>query len=143
MTYRTISPTELASILDKHKKWLASEGGGEQANLSSANLSYANLRFADLSYANLSSANLSSANLSYADLSYANLLIFQFNRHTAYFTFDGTLRIGCECMPISEWLNGFEEVGKSNNYSAQEIFAYGNFIKLCVELFQKNAMEFQ
>jgi len=69
---------ELKDILEKHRKWLYSEPGGERANLSYANLSsadlrYANLSSADLRYANLSSANLSYANLSSADLSYANL----------------------------------------------------------------------
>lgn len=63
----------LAGILEKHKKWLRNEEGGECANLSGANLSSADLRGADLSHANLSSANLSSANLSGANLSGANL----------------------------------------------------------------------
>lgn len=44
---------QLAEILDKHKKWLNGEEGGERANLSGANLSRA-----DLSRANLSGANL-------------------------------------------------------------------------------------
>ena len=69
---------KLKEILDKHKKWLNNEPGGEKANLSyadlhSANLSSADLSSANLRYANLSSADLSSANLSYANLSYANL----------------------------------------------------------------------
>lgn len=159
---RNISEQELKDILDKHGKWLRQEEGGERANLSSANLGYANLssanlrsanlRYADLSYANLSSANLSyadlrsadlsSANLRYADLRCAdlrsaNLMVFQFRRHTAYFTFDGALRIGCILMPISEWLIGFEEIGKKNGYDALEINAYGNFIKLCADAFEK------
>ena len=70
--HRIISEQESKDILDKHGKWLRTEGG-ERANLSYANLRYADLRSADLSSANLSYANLRSANLSYADLSYANL----------------------------------------------------------------------
>ena len=95
---RTISAEELKEILDKHKKWLNEEDGGERADLSSADLSsadlsnadlssadlryadlrYANLRYAnlynaDLRYANLSNANLSNANLSNANLRYARL----------------------------------------------------------------------
>jgi len=197
MTYRTIAPDELKSILSKHKEWLADSTTGERANLRCANLSYADLRSANLrsadlscanlsyadlrsadlrcanlsyadlrsadlrcadlrsadlscanlSYANLSCANLRSANLSYADLRsadlsyadlrYADLLIFQYQRHTAYFTFDGSLRIGCHVMPITEWTLGYEEIGKAEGYSAEQIFAYGSFIKICVELFEK------
>ena len=109
------------------------------ANLSHANLSYANLSYADLRYADLRSADLSSADLRYADLSYANLshanlAIFQFQRHQAFYTLDGTLRIGCFVMPVTEWLLGFEEIGKKNGYDEEQIKAYGNFIKSCAEL---------
>ena len=110
------------------------------ANLSNANLRHADLSGADLSNANLSGADLSNANLSGAnlrgaDLSFANLVIFQFQRHQAFFTLDGTLRIGCEVMPISKWLLSFEEIGKANNYSDAQIKAYGGFIKSCAEMF--------
>ena len=64
---------ELKLILEKHKKLINDEEGGEQANLSSVDLSFADLRSADLRYANLSSANLRYADLSYADLRYADL----------------------------------------------------------------------
>ena len=69
---------EFQLILEKHKKWLASEPDGERAYLSNADLSnadlrYANLSNADLRYANLSNADLSNADLSNADLRYANL----------------------------------------------------------------------
>ena len=64
---------ELQIILEKHKKWLNNERGGERADLRGANLSEANLSEADLSYANLSYANLSYANLSGANLRGANL----------------------------------------------------------------------
>ena len=79
---------ELKNILEKHRKWVMGETGGERAdlrsadlrsanlrsaNLRSADLSYADLSYANLSYANLSSADLRSADLRSADLSYANL----------------------------------------------------------------------
>ena len=74
---------ELQEILDKHKKWLNNEYGGENADLSYADLSYADLSYADLrgadlrgadlSYANLRGADLRGADLSYADLTDANL----------------------------------------------------------------------
>jgi hypothetical protein len=75
---RTLTPEQLAEIIESHGKWLRDKEGGKKADLScadlsSANLSSADLRCADLSCANLSCANLSCANLSYADLSSANL----------------------------------------------------------------------
>ena len=69
----------LNDVIEKHKKWLNDEPGGEKwvclvdANLSGANLSGADLSRANLSHANLSHANLSHANLSHANLSGANL----------------------------------------------------------------------
>jgi hypothetical protein len=65
--------SKLAEILEKHRKWLSEEAGGEKANLSVADLSGANLSVANLSGANLSGANLSVANLSVANLSGADL----------------------------------------------------------------------
>jgi len=113
------------------------------ANLSSADLSSVDLSYADLRFANLSSADLSSVDLSYADLSsvdlsYADLVLFQFLRHQAFFTLDGTLRIGCQVMPITEWVLGFEEIGKQEGYSSTQIKAYGNFIKMCMEMFEES-----
>ena len=75
---RTINAEKLKEILDKHKKWLNNEDGGEYANLYNADLRYADLRYADLynadlRYADLRYADLSNANLSNADLRYANL----------------------------------------------------------------------
>ena len=69
---------ELKEILEKHKKWLNNEEGGEKADLSGAylsgaDLSGADLRRADLSGANLSCADLRGADLRRADLSYADL----------------------------------------------------------------------
>ena len=63
----------LNEILEKHKLWLNSEDGGEQADLRSANLSSANLGSADLRSADLRSAHLRSADLRSADLRSANL----------------------------------------------------------------------
>lgn len=153
---RTISEKELKDILDKHGKWLRNEKGGEKANLSYANLSYADLRYADLRYADLSSANLSSADLRYADLRYANLsytdlsytelryanlryadlMQFHCQKHQAFYTFDGTLRIGCHVMPVTEWAISFEEIGKKEGYDELQVIAYGGFIKTCLAHFK-------
>jgi hypothetical protein len=69
---------KLQKILEKHKKWLNNEEGGERANLEraslwGANLSGANLRGANLKGADLEGADLSGADLSGADLSRADL----------------------------------------------------------------------
>ena len=69
---------ELSNILEKHKKWLNGEEGGECAHLYSADLRRADLRRAnlngaDLRHANLNGANLNGANLNGADLRHADL----------------------------------------------------------------------
>ena len=48
-----MTQTELSEILERHRKWLVGEGGGQRADLSEANLRYADLRGADLCGANL------------------------------------------------------------------------------------------
>jgi hypothetical protein len=128
---RIISEQELKVILDKHGKWLRKEPDGEKANLRSADLRSADLRWADLR----------SANLRWADLSSADLLVFKFQQHWAYFTFDGALRIGCIVMPISEWEIGFKEIGKENNYSDLQIEMYGDFIKSTADKFKRGLFE--
>ena len=136
---RIISEQELKNILDKHGKWLIKENGGERADLSYADLRYANLRYANLSYADLSYADLRyadlrSADLRYANLSSANLMIFQFQRHQAFYSLDDNLRIGCLYLPLDEWVNKFEEIGKREQYSDLQIKVYGSFIKMCAEM---------
>ena len=64
---------QLNDILEKHKKWLDGEEGGERADLRGADLRGADLSYANLRYANLGDADLSDANLRYANLSDANL----------------------------------------------------------------------
>ncbi len=64
---------QLNKVLEKHKKWLNDEPGGERADLRRANLQGADLRGANLQEANLRGANLQGANLRRADLWRANL----------------------------------------------------------------------
>ena len=64
---------ELNTILDKHKKWLDGEAGGERADLSRANLSGSTLSGANLSEATLSGADLIGADLRGATLIGADL----------------------------------------------------------------------
>jgi len=63
---RTID--NLQEVLQKHKKWLNGEEGGERANLRGADLQEANLRGADLREADLRGANLRGADLQEANL---------------------------------------------------------------------------
>ena len=69
---------KLDEVLEKHRKWLHDEEGGEcaylrGANLRGADLWRANLRGANLQDAYLQNANLRGANLQDADLRGANL----------------------------------------------------------------------
>lgn len=64
---------ELQEILDKHKKWLNNEDGGEYANLRGADLRGADLGGANLKGAYLKGADLRGANLKGADLRSAYL----------------------------------------------------------------------
>ena len=73
-----INGISLEKILEKHKKWLNKEEGGEKADLSYADLSNADLGYvdltdADLSCADLSDTDLTDANLKGVDLRHANL----------------------------------------------------------------------
>lgn len=59
---------ELNEVLDKHRKWLNNEDGGEYADLS-----YVDLSNTDLRYANLAGADLTGTNLLGSDMRNANL----------------------------------------------------------------------
>ena len=67
---------KLKEILERHRKWLNKEDGGERANLYGANLRGANLRGANLRGANLRGANLYGANLYGANLREAKNIPF-------------------------------------------------------------------
>ena len=71
---KTITKTELKSILAEHKIWVETNRlQGGRANLSCADLYDANLWGANLKNADLEGANLTGANLTGANLSCANL----------------------------------------------------------------------
>jgi Pentapeptide repeats (8 copies) len=70
---KSITPNELAIVLDKHRRWVAMEPNGQQANLCGAALFQANLQEAGLFQANLQKADLAGANLQKAFLPGANL----------------------------------------------------------------------
>ena len=62
---------ELSMVLNRHKKWLNNEEGGEKADLSGADLSRANLCWANLGGAHLGEADLRGADLRGAGLDYS------------------------------------------------------------------------
>jgi len=138
--------TELKEYVRLHTLWIQGDPKGSRANLSGANLYGANLSQADLSRANLYGANLSQANLSGANLSRADLsktllegkaiLSFQFEKHTAYFYGNDEIRIGCHVKSVAQWLETYQEVGKSEKYTDKQIEMYGNFIKQCAVIFK-------
>lgn len=64
---------ELREIIEKHRKWLKSEKGGEQANLCGADLCGAYFVGADLGWASLCGANLNKADLCGVNLRGAHL----------------------------------------------------------------------
>ncbi len=64
---------KLKEILERHRKWLNDEDGGERANLRGADLPGADLRGADLCGANLRGADLRGADLREANLREAYL----------------------------------------------------------------------
>ncbi len=66
--------SKLNEILEKHRKWLYCEEGGERADLNGADLRGAVLRGAVLRSADLSGADLSGADLRDADLRSADLI---------------------------------------------------------------------
>lgn len=63
-----MTQSELDEILEKHKKWLNKEEGGEKADLRGADLHEVNLSETDLSNVNLRGADLRGADLSKANL---------------------------------------------------------------------------
>lgn len=94
-----------------------------------ADFSKANLSRSDLYGSNLSSSNLSGANLSFCK----NIISLNLGRHVAvyYFYKNHRMKIGCLDFPIETWVRQFKSIGRSNNYSDDEIQIYGDFIKLC------------
>jgi len=46
----------------------------------------------------------------------------------------GFIRIGCHCKKIDWWLENFEDIGKKENYTPDEIKEYGAYIRLFKEV---------
>lgn len=134
---KTITKEQLQEVLIKHKLWLEGKGG-EKADLRNTDLSFTDLSDADLNSAVLRGANLHNASLKNTILENQLIIQFQFNKHTAYYYGQDEITIGCEKHSISEWLAEYEEIGKKNGYSEEEIKQYGLFIKSCSLYFQES-----
>ena len=116
-----MNKTELNKILKEHKIWLDSDGKeGTRANLSRANLTNAYLSEADLSSADLS------------EIKGKTIITFSAGKHFAYYC-DGHIKIGCKYMTVEEWSKSYEEIGKSEGYSDEEIKRYARFIMMIME----------
>ena len=70
---KKITPEELQAVLEKHRKWLSEEPGGEKADLSYIDLNGASLNGASLDGASLNRASLNRASLNGASLNGASL----------------------------------------------------------------------
>lgn len=104
------------------------------ADLSGADLRRVNLRSADLRNANLRNANLEGADLRGAFLDHTSgILSFTGGKHLAI-GYMNRIKIGCQDLTITEWLEGFEVIGEAEGYTHSEIKQYGNFIKMCKEV---------
>ena len=125
---------ELKEILSRHNTWLTTDTDEGRADLSDADLSDVNLSRADLSDVNLSRADLSGANLSGANLSGANLhvaagdfALFFGGKHHAWATCTH-IGIGCQMHTHAEWREDYKEIGIDNDYTAEQIEIYRQWI---------------
>ena len=101
-----------------------------------------------MSYANLSGAQLSGANLSKADLSGADISHVSavwggyFGRHFVFAWWKGEdciVKIGCIENSLETWLQDYERIGFTNEYSPKNIEIYGNVLRFIKDNFKKGA----
>ena len=100
------------------------------ANLTRANLTGANLTGANLTGANLTGADLTGANLYGADLYSAKQVILQFtaSRHQVV-SIDDEVMIGCMINPLGWWIEHYQKVGNTKNYTPVQIEEYGLILR--------------
>lgn len=92
--------------------------------------------------ANLEGAYLKGANLVGADLKGANLrgakgvtlpvISISGSRHSVYYH-DGTITIGCESHTAAEWIKNYKSIGEANEYTAEQIAEYKQYINICAK----------
>ena len=130
------------------------------ADLRGANLSDAYLRGADLSYAYLRDANLSDAYLRGADLSGADLrgadlsdaylrgaegitpVVLQIGgtRHWIIVREVGHITIGCMHKSVEWWEEHYAGVGRSEDYTAEQVEEYRLHIGYCKAWMERNGI---
>jgi len=108
----------------------------KRADLTKANLRGANLYGACLEGANLRGANLEGANLEGANIVYvAGVIGFCLGEHFGFMTLHNQyVRIGCKGMSLDDWLLNYQEVGKIEGYTEEEIRRYGVQLKALKEM---------
>ena len=73
LNFSKISEDDLREILEKHKKWLRNEDGGEKADMQRANMRGADMRGADMRGANMQRADMRGADMQWANMQRANM----------------------------------------------------------------------
>ena len=59
-----------------------------------------------------------------------------------YINLDGDyIHIGCQCHKIDYWLENYEDIGRSNDYSDSETTEYGDLIKIAVNYKARHSKE--
>jgi carbonic anhydrase/acetyltransferase-like protein (isoleucine patch superfamily) len=56
------------------------------------------------------------------------------SRHSVCWWQNGVINIGCKQFTIGEWMENFENIGKSEGYSDNEIEEYVEYIEICARL---------
>ena len=107
-----------------------------KADLEGASLKGAYLYRANLYRANLINANLINASLRGADLTFCKGVIgFYLGMDFGFMTLHNQyVQIGCECGTLNYWLNNYKEIGQTNDYTEQQIHAYGAQLKMLKEV---------
>jgi uncharacterized protein YjbI with pentapeptide repeats len=133
----------LAEILESHKRWLAGEMPDgraalniaelRNANLSGADLRRANLIGADFTRADLRGVNLIDAYLFGADLSGAELsdtgITYLKGSNHSIIKLDNVVWIGCLKMSLDYWLANYQQIGRDNEYTEEQITEYGKLLE--------------
>jgi hypothetical protein len=96
------------------------------ANLKGASLFKANLEWADFEGTNLECTDLDKTRLEGAKLKYLRI---GGSKHTVT-AYADQIGIGCYIRSFKWWLENYEEVGKKEKYSPEQIKEYGNKIKM-------------
>jgi hypothetical protein len=101
------------------------------ADLRGADLGGADLRGADLRGADLRWADLRGADLRGADLREANGDFLRLNstRHAIIAIDSGNVSIGCHRKTLAEWLTVYEDIGRQEGYTEDQIVEYGRHLK--------------